>query len=163
MNGSNGINRKAAVISAVSAVLVIGLVVGLVFLLAGDKKDNGAAQATAPGVPAGGIVSAASTGTAGASGSSSDSATGDSASFLIASGGRIVARVTMNPIGPGDHYLKVDFDPEGEPDSSGHECLSIYDPIANHEYVLAEYVAGRYYLHANAVNCTYTITLEQQF
>jgi len=76
---------------------------------------------------------------------------------------RIIARVTVSPIGPGDHYLKVDFNPEGEPDSSGHECLSIYDPIANHEYVLAEYVAGGYYLHATAVNCTYTIVLEQQF
>jgi len=97
------------------------------------------------------------------SASSSDSATRDSATFNIASGGRIIARVTVSPIGPGDHYLKVDFNPEGEPDSSGHECLSIYDPIANHEYVLAEYVAGGYYLHATAVNCTYTIVLEQQF
>jgi hypothetical protein len=63
----------------------------------------------------------------------------------------------------GDHNLKVDFNPEGEPDSSGHECLAIYDPVANREYVLAEYAAGRYYLHATAVNCTYTIVLEQQF
>jgi hypothetical protein len=86
MNGSNGINRKAAVISAVSAVLVIGLVVGLVFLLAGDKKDNGAAQATAPGVPAGGIVSAASTGTAGASGSSSHTGSSTSGSPTVAPG-----------------------------------------------------------------------------
>lgn len=96
------------------------------------------------------------------SGSSEGAPEQSSSTFPIVSSGRLIARVTMRPIDASTiHYVKGYFVPRGETFRAEYGCFSAYDEMDN-QFVLAQYNAGDYYLHISAMNCTYSVSLEQQ-
>jgi hypothetical protein len=202
MNGMKRIDGKVVAIAALSALLVLGLITALVFVIAGRQQTSGAAtsqpqgvtstqQVSAAAAPAAGVTHGESAGSSEShpaprsapastpaaqstvdsapilltslSGSSADAASQDSSVFPVAGTGRLVARVTVHAIdGSTGPRLEAHFVQDGHSAASDTGCFTVWDEMTGHTYVLAEYVAGDHFLHLNATNCTYSVTLEQQ-
>jgi hypothetical protein len=202
MNGTKKIDGKVVAIAALSALLVLGLIAALVFVIAGKQQTGGAVtsqpqavtgtqQVSAAAAPGAGTTHTESGGSSEShsapgsaptstpaapstvdpapilltslSGSSADAASQDSGVFPVAGTGRLVARVTVHAIdGSTGPRLEASFVQAGHSPASGGGCFTVWDEMTGHTYVLAEYVAGNYFLHLNATNCTYSVTLELQ-